>query len=132
MSLELTSPRGEGCYVSGAMLELPVVLVLVVGASRLDDEAVVSEGPLLEAGDSHGLSGTAGSRVRARERPVVLDRLVVEDDFVHEYLDVRERVDERTRDLGDLGGASPLIAIVPPGTKCSATFVGSWLHQASV
>jgi hypothetical protein len=26
----------------------------------------------------------------------------------------------------------PLIAIVPPGLKCSATLVGSWLHHASV
>lgn len=34
---------------------------------------------------------------------MILDRLVVEDDVVHVHLDVRERVDEGTGDLGDLG-----------------------------
>jgi hypothetical protein len=29
-------------------------------------------------------------------------------------------------------GSPPLIAIVPPGVKCSATLAGSCLHQASV
>jgi hypothetical protein len=69
--------------------------------------------------------------VFVRVNVVVLDRLVVEDDVVHEHLYVRERVDERTRDLGDLGGISTVDSD-PPGTKWSATFVGSWLHQASV
>ena len=41
------------------MFELAVVFVLVVTAARHGDEAIVSEGPLLGAGDPDGLSGTA-------------------------------------------------------------------------
>jgi hypothetical protein len=41
------------------VLELAVVLVLVVTAARHGDKAVVSERPLLGAGDPDGLSGTA-------------------------------------------------------------------------
>src|SRR5207245_2386591 len=67
-------------------------------------ETVVAERPLLEAGDPNPVSGAAGSRVRAGERPVELDHLVLEDDIVHEHLDVRERGDERACDLRDLRG----------------------------
>jgi hypothetical protein len=104
----LSIPRRETrrLRLGSAVLQLARVFVLVVAAARLDDEAVVSDRPFLKAGDTHGLPAPARSCVRARERPVVLDRLVVEDDVVHVHLYVRERVDERTRDLGDLGGIS--------------------------
>ena len=58
---------------------------------------------------------------------VVLDRLVLEDDVVHEYLDVRERGEERATSVTPVG-SPPLMAIVPPDAKCAATLAGSWLH----
>src|SRR5438067_1874128 len=87
-----------------AVLELAVVLRLVVVSQRRSDEAVVAERPLLEAFDPNPLSGSAGSCVRAGERPVVLDRLVLEDEVVHEHLNVRKRIHERARDFRDLRG----------------------------
>ena len=78
----------------GPLLELPVVLGLIVVACRLGNEAVLTERPLLEAGDPH---------------------LVFEDDVVYQNLNVRERGDERLRDLMISVGSPPLIAIFPPG-----------------
>ena len=67
MSLEPRAAKlGRGLCLGRAVLELAVVLFLVVMAVRLDDEAVVSEGPFLEPGDPHSLSGTARPRVPAQ------------------------------------------------------------------
>src|SRR5580765_7827449 len=91
-----------------AVLELAVVFVLVVTAARPGDEAVVSERPLLEAGDPHGPPGTAGSRVRARKRPVVVGRSFYKNAAAHNHLEAGERADKEPRDLGALGGISAI------------------------
>src|SRR5436309_789300 len=71
------NPRGLFPYpLTDAVSKLALVLGLVVVALRLGDEAIVADRPLLVAADANSFARTSRPRIRADERPVILDRLV--------------------------------------------------------
>ena len=93
-------PRRVGLF-RAAVCQLALVLGLVVLPLRLSHQAVLAERPFLESGDPHRLSGTVGTGVGAGECPLKLDRLALEDDVVHEHLEVWKRRDETVDHIRD-------------------------------
>jgi hypothetical protein len=114
------------------VLDLAIVVVLVVVAFRLDDQTVVAERPLLEAGDPYLVSGTPGPvfvpvKVQWYSTVSSLKTML----SMNTWMSGNSEMNERATSVISVG-SPPLMAIVPPVTKWSATLVGSWLHQASV
>ena len=72
------------------MFELPRVLRLIVMARRGRDQPAAVDRPCFEANHSYRVSGAARPRVRPREGPVVFDPVAVDDEVIHEHLDVRQ------------------------------------------
>src|SRR5215472_8851294 len=78
---------GEG----RAVLELMLVIRSIKIAERPSNQAVCRELPLLESADAHAMTGSAGTGVGSKERPMENCAIALGGEIVQEHLHVGKR-----------------------------------------